>query len=127
MRGTFLPIALITLGVFFLLSNNVPEPGRGGLILFGLGVAFLIGRITTGRYGYAIPAGILIAIGTFASLPAVQPIFGQGISSSGTFFVLLGLGFVLAYVVGMRPAAVWPLFPATILVLLGLVLLGVGS
>ena len=56
---TFLPLALITLGVVFLLSNLIPERGRGGLVVLGLGAAFLIGRVTTGRYGYAVPAGIL--------------------------------------------------------------------
>ena len=53
---SFLPLALITLGVVFLLSNMVPQ-GRGGLIVIGLGAAFMIGRLTTGRYGYSVPAG----------------------------------------------------------------------
>lgn len=53
-RG-FLPLALITLGVVFLLSQLVPDRGRGALIVFGLGAAFAVGRLTTGRYGYAVP------------------------------------------------------------------------
>ena len=61
---SFLPLALITLGVVFLLGNLVPERGRGGLVVLGLGLAFLIGRITTGRYGYAVPSGILLGIGS---------------------------------------------------------------
>src|SRR5436189_211856 len=35
-RG-FVPLALITLGVVFLLSNLVPEEARGGLVVLGLG------------------------------------------------------------------------------------------
>jgi hypothetical protein len=122
---SFLPLALITLGVVFLLSNMVPEQGRGGLIVIGLGAAFMIGRWTTGRYGYAVPAGILIAIGAYVSTQASQN--ARGIGGSGLFFVMLGLGFALIYVVGLRPAAIWPLFPAAVLVGLGVILLGVSS
>src|SRR5882762_10836141 len=80
---SFLPLALITLGVVFLLGNLVPERGRGGLVVLGLGLAFLIGRITTGRYGYAVPAGLLLGIGSFISLQDLQPVRG-----GGPFFIL---------------------------------------
>src|SRR5438105_10193841 len=122
---SFLPLALITLGVVFLLSNLVPERGRGGLVVLGLGAAFLIGRVTTGRYGYAVPAGILLALGTFISLQELQTF--QGVRGGGPFFVLLGLGFASIYVIGARPGAVWPLFPATLMIGLGLVLFGAAS
>jgi len=122
---SFLPLALITLGVVFLLSNLIPERSRGGLIVLGLGVAFLIGRVTTGRYGYAVPAGILLAIGTYVSLQDTQTF--QAVRGAGLFFVCLGLGFALVYVVGLRPPAVWPLFPATLFIGLGLLLFGVTS
>jgi hypothetical protein len=49
------------------------------------------------------------------------------LQSASWFFLLLGGGFVLTYLVGMRPAAVWPLFPAAVLICLGLVLLGWAS
>ena len=122
---SFLPLALITLGVFFLLGNLVPERAHAGLVLLGLGAAFLIGRVTTARYGYAVPAGLLIAVGIYVSLPFIPP--GQPTSSAGWFFVLLGLGFALVYLIGLRPGTVWPLFPAAVLVGLGLVLFGLGS
>ena len=122
---SFLPLALITLGVVFLLGNLVPERGRGGLLVLGLGVAFLIGRLTTGRYGYATPAGLLIAIGAFISLQDLRGL--QGVTGAGSFFTLLGLGFGLVYAIGLRPWAVWPLFPAAVLVALGLMLMGVAS
>jgi len=120
-RRGFLPLALITLGVIFLLGNLVPGPGKGGLIVLGIGIAFLIGRITTGRYGYSVPAGILIGIGTYISL---RDIFGpQGLEGSGWFFMALGLGFGLTYLIG-RPSMIWPLFPAAVLICLSLVLFG---
>ncbi|HEY3061052.1 MAG TPA: DUF4097 family beta strand repeat-containing protein [Chloroflexota bacterium] len=122
---SFIPLALITLGVVFLLGNMVQGPGRGGLVLLGLGAAFAIGRLTTGRYGYSVPAGILLAIGSYVSLTAL---IGSGpLPNSGWFFLLLGLGFVLVYVLGMRPPAIWPLFPATVLIGLGLILFGWAS
>jgi hypothetical protein len=46
------------------------------------------------------------------------------LENSGWFFVMLGLGFVATYLIGMRPSAVWPLFPATVLIVLGLILFG---
>ncbi len=127
-RG-FLPLALITLGVVFLLSQLVPDRGRGALIVFGLGAAFAVGRLTTGRYGYAVPAGLLMALGVFIMVQEfnVLGLQTRGISSGGLFFVLLGLGFAAVYVIGLRPATIWPLFPAVILVGLGLVLLGAAS
>jgi hypothetical protein len=127
-RG-FLPLALITLGVVFLLSQMVPDRGRGALIVFGLGAACAVGRLTTGRYGYAVPAGILMALGVFILIQEfnVLGVQSRGISNGGLFFVLLGLGFAAVYIIGLRPAAIWPLFPAVILVGLGLVLLGAAS
>src|SRR5262245_24886381 len=125
MSRSFLPLALITIGVVFLLGNLIPGQGRGGLIVLGLGAALAIGRVTTGRYGYSVPAGLLMAIGIYVS---VQEMFGRAtLQNGGWFFVLLGGGFVLAYFVGMRPQAVWPLFPAAILICLGLLLFGVTA
>src|SRR3979411_3199809 len=111
---SFLPVALITLGVVFLLSTLVPGRGRGGLVVLGLGAAFLIGRVTTGRYGYAVPAGILLALGAYISMQDIQTF--QPMRGGGLFFVLLGLGFALVYVIGARASAVWPLFPASVLI-----------
>jgi hypothetical protein len=125
-RG-FLPLALITLGVVFLLSNMIPDRGRGALIVFGLGAAFAIGRLTTGRYGYAVPAGILMALGVYIVIHEINTPGVAGISSAGLFFVLLGLGFAAVYAIGLRPSEIWPLFPAVILAGLGLVLLGAST
>jgi putative adhesin len=126
---SFVPLALITVGVVVLLSNFasnfISDRSRGGLIVFGLGAAFAVGRVATGRYGYAVPAGILMALGAHFAAQSIE--IARGASGAGVFFVLLGLGFGLIYVIGLRPSAVWPLFPAVILVGLGVVLLGVAS
>lgn len=126
---SFLPLALITLGVVVLLSNFasnvISDRARGGLIVFSLGAAFGVGRLTTGRYGYAVPAGILMAVGAYIVTQSMDVL--RGASSAGLFFVLLGLGFVATYVVGLKAQSVWPLFLAAILIALGAVLLGVAS
>jgi hypothetical protein len=126
---SFLPLALITVGVVVLLSNFasslLSDRSRGGLIVIALGAAFAVGRLTTGRYGYAIPAGILMGIGAYIVLESMDAV--RGASSAGWFFVLLGAGFGVAYLLGLRPSGVWPLFPAVILIGLGAVLLGVTS
>jgi hypothetical protein len=115
----FLPLALITLGVVFLMGNLLPNASHGGLVVLGIGAVFLVGRLTTGRYGYAVPAGVLLGIGSYISL---QDLLGPGPdvgNGGGWFLILLGLGFGLVYLIGMRPAAVWPLFPGAVLVALG--------
>jgi hypothetical protein len=126
---SFLPLALITVGVVVLLSNFasslLSDRSRGGLIVIALGAAFAVGRLTTGRYGYATPAGILIGIGAWIVLESLDAT--RGASSAGWFFVMLGAGFGVAYLLGLRPSGVWPLFPAVILIGLGAVLLGVTS
>jgi putative adhesin len=118
----FLPFVLIGLGLVFLASNVLPRVGRGGLMLIALGLVFLIGRLTTARYGYAVPAGLLIGVGSFVALrDAAGPL------APGWLFVLLGAGFGLVYVIGFRPAALRPLFGGALLVGLGLVSLGFDS
>src|SRR5437764_15417634 len=99
----FVPLALIALGVVFLLSNLVPDRSRGGLIVLGLGAAFLVGRLTTGRYGYAVPAGILSGIGAYIILQ--ETVAPRGLNSGGLFFPLFGLGFGLIYAVGLLATA----------------------
>jgi catechol 2,3-dioxygenase-like lactoylglutathione lyase family enzyme len=67
-------VILIALGVAFLVANMLPAAVRGGVVLLGLGLAFLLGRLLTGRYGLAVPAGILLALGALAALdPAGAP------------------------------------------------------
>src|SRR5690242_15481743 len=80
---SFLPLALITVGVVVLLSNFasslISDRGRGGLVVFAMGAAFAVGRVTTGRYGYAVPAGLLMAIGLHIVVGAMD--IARGASS----------------------------------------------
>jgi hypothetical protein len=118
--GRIVPaLILIALGGVFLLGNVVPI---GGATLFlGLGMAFLVARFVTQNYGLAVPAGILLGFGSFVALSEAGLLPGD---DGGWFFILLGLGFLAVYVIGLRPSAVWPLFPAAVLTAFGAMLLG---
>ena len=112
-------LILIALGLVFL-AGNVLTIGGGALFL-GLGAAFLVARILTGAYGLAVPAGILLGFGAYVSLEEARILPAD---TGGWFFLLLGLGFLAVYIIGLRPAAVWPLFPAAILMAFGAMLMG---
>ncbi|MBI3967002.1 MAG: DUF4097 family beta strand repeat protein [Chloroflexi bacterium] len=113
---------LIALGILFLLGNLVMP--AGSLLFVGLGLAFVAARIVTGSYGHAVPAGVLLGFGTFVLLRQAGWLSSE---ESTWLFVLLGLGFIAVYVLGWRASAIWPLFPATALIGLGLTTLGWDS
>ncbi|HEX5506399.1 MAG TPA: DUF4097 family beta strand repeat-containing protein [Thermomicrobiales bacterium] len=115
------PLILIALGLAFLVGNLWNY--GGGLLFLGLGAAFLAARVLSGRYGFAVPAGILLGFGAFVALVEAG-VLKEDVGTGGWFFVLLGLGFAAVYVIGWRPAAIWPFFPAAGLLVSGLLLLG---
>src|SRR5439155_528479 len=59
---TFLPLALITLGVVFLLSNLIPERGRGGLVVFG---AASFGALASLSWIVAYWPAVLVLLGVW--------------------------------------------------------------
>jgi hypothetical protein len=105
-------LILIALGITILFGTSFPA---GGAWLFlGLGAAFFAARVITGRYGYAVPAGILLGFGSFVWLSETG--FLSGPSAGGMFFVFLGLGFLASYAIAGRPQAAWPVLPAMLLI-----------
>jgi hypothetical protein len=108
-------LILIALGVVALLDARLP--GGASWLFLGLGAAFLLARVLTGRDGYAVPAGILLGFGSFIWFTETGIL--RGPDAGGLFFVFLGLGFLVTYAIVARPRAVWPLFP-------GMVLIGFG-
>ncbi len=95
---------LIALGALFLGINLFGTPAEA--ILFVIGIAFLLARITTGNWGLAIPAGILMGIGGY-TLAVSQ--YGYADPRGGLFFMFFGMGWLAAYVFSFRFTAIWPL------------------
>ncbi|MCC6627594.1 MAG: DUF4097 family beta strand repeat protein [Chloroflexi bacterium] len=108
-------LILIALGAAFLITNLTALVFGGALILLGLATAFAIGRVVTGQRSLAVPAGVLAGIGGFVALKEAGLVTDGG----GWFFMMLGAGFLLTYVLGWRLGAVWPLFPAAALAIFG--------
>jgi hypothetical protein len=77
--------------------------------------------VLSGGYGFAVPAGILAGFGSFIALAEAGWLPGNG---GGWFFIMLGLGFVAVYLIGLRPAIIWPFFPAAALIGFGALLEG---
>ena len=105
-------LILIALGIVAL--GGVWFPGQGAWLFIGLGTAFLIARVLTGRCGYAVPAGILLAFGSYVWCTETRILNGP--QAGGMFFVFLGLGFIATYAIAARPAVVWPVFPGVLLI-----------
>ena len=111
-------IILIGLGVFFLFWQVFDLPG-GGLFLT-LGAAFLIARVATGQYGFAVPAGVLLGFGSFIAMQQAGVPLADG---GGWYFLLLGAGFLAVYVIGARWELTWPFYPAIGCAAFGLLLI----
>src|SRR3712207_2699678 len=75
-------LILVALGLVFLAGNLVPTPGA--VLFLGLGGAFLLARVATGVYGFAVPAGVLLGFGTFVGLTESRLLFGP--VAGGAFF-----------------------------------------
>ena len=71
-----------------------------------------------------MPAGILAGFGGYVALEEAGALPSHG---GGWFFILLGLGFLAVYVIGFRPAAIWPFFPAAALIGFGALIEGMVS
>src|SRR5947209_7064797 len=69
-------LILIAVGIVVLFGTWFPA---GGAWLFlGLGMAFLVARVLTGHYGYAVPAGILLGFGSFVWFSETGFLSGPG-------------------------------------------------
>jgi hypothetical protein len=113
--STIAAYVLIVFGVLFLIASVVPL--GGGIFLLGLGLVFLVARLTTGRHGYAAPAGILTGLGAYVALNDAGVLPGD---NGGWALLGLGLGFLAIYLLTGRPGAYWPIIPGGILAALGL-------
>ncbi len=123
---TTVAVILLVVGVIALLANITQSSVLGLLMLPALGLLFLGLGVTTHRFGFIIPGGILTGLG-IATFLSIQ-VFTPGDQETGGVVVLgLGLGFLVIPVFGHfmsepRGNHVWAFVPGIILGLIGLAL-----
>jgi hypothetical protein len=112
---------LIAIGAALLIGQLVGETGQ--FILLGIGLVLLVlfavsrnpGALIGGGIVTGLGAGVLVAANTEGDVAAAAVLFG------------LGFGFLGVWLVGtlmrVREASLWPLIPAAILVVIGIVVL----
>jgi Na+/H+ antiporter NhaD/arsenite permease-like protein len=107
-------IALIVIGtVLYLLERSRGIDAAAVFLL--MGSAFFAAYLYRREYGYLVPAGILLGLGTGTILGQTRYAFGD------TTLFGLGLGFIAIYVVSLlyeRKNRWWPLIPGGVLILL---------
>lgn len=116
--GAFL---LIAIGLLMLVGNLTGGNLAGGLVVLAIGIAFAAAFVLAPRYGFLIPAGILIGLGGGI---VIGQWAGASESDMAVYVVLgLGTGFLLIYAVDAlvtsKLGRFWPVIPAGILYLVG--------
>jgi hypothetical protein len=111
-------LALLGVAVNIVLPETLSGLG-GGLLLGGLGLAFVIVYLTDrSRWWAIIPAGVLLTLALVASLDNIN-----WINTGSLFFVGLGLTFlVVAILPNPSGQMQWAYIPAVVLVLMGALL-----
>lgn len=109
-------IVLILAGVLWLVKPHIEL--SGGTFLMGLGLLFLVLWAFFAKYGFLVPGGILLGLGT--------GLWASPMGAEGTgrilFFLSFGVGFILIYLLdrlrrGKSP--LWPLVPGGVLAGIG--------
>jgi hypothetical protein len=114
--GAIVAYLLILFGVLFLIAQLVTL--GYGVFLLGIGLAFAVARLATRRYGFAVPAGLLLGLGLYVALRDAGVVLTY---EAGSSLVCVGLGFLAIYLLGASPRRYWPLIPGAILIVLGFV------
>ena len=120
-------LVLLSLGATILLDDYAPgiaDRLGGGIFLGGIGLAFwLVYFLAPANWWAIIPGGVLVTLGVVASLDNVS-----GLDTGGIFFFGLAATFGLLALVrvdGRRMG--WPLIPAGILFVMGLLITASAS
>jgi hypothetical protein len=115
---TLLGLSVVSGSAVFL-SDFVGELG-GAIFLGGIALAFWLIFILHREHWWAgIPAGVLTTLAVVAGIGTAM----QGLAVGVIFFIGLGLTFLLLYVVPPPSGRmVWPLIPAGILLVMGILM-----
>ena len=121
-------LVLLSIGAIIAVNNLFPTFGElvsGALILGGIGLAFLVVYIVRPAFWWAIiPAGTMLTLAAITILG--QLINGEAVG--GVFFLGLAFTFaILAYIPTPQGKMRWPLIPAAVLLILGIVIVSASS
>jgi hypothetical protein len=118
-------LALIVVGLLVLLANTTQSEVLGLMFLPGLGIALLAYGLYTREYGFVVPGSIVTGLG-LGILLAVNVLTLEGTGTAGVILLGLASGFLAISVfspyVG-QPFFSWPIIPAGIIGLIGMMLL----
>ena len=116
-------LVLLSLAAVSVLDQFAPQVGEnwgGAIFLGGIGLAFwMIYFVKREHWWAVIPGGVLFTLALVAGLSSVL----AGVEVSGVFFLGLGLTFaLLAFLPTPEGRMKWPLIPAGVLLVLGLLM-----
>lgn len=121
-------LILIGLGLAFLAGQFIQQAWYGQLLLAGLGTAFLAAGLWQRNSGLLIPGGILAGLGAGVAAQAVM-VDASPTARGGVFLLCFAAGWalisLLSLVVSRR--MLWPLIPGAILALVGAALMAGGQ
>lgn len=122
-------IILLSLAALIILSEAFPGYGDrlgGGIFLGGIGLAFwVVYFIAPANWWAIIPGGVMLTLGVVASLDNINI---AGLETGGIFFLGLGATFGLLSLVKVEGRRMgWPLIPAGVLAIMGLLIMASAS
>jgi hypothetical protein len=122
-------LILTYLAVLIFMDRFLPEYAGalgGPLLLLTIGLSFwIIYILNTSFWWSIIPAGVLSTLAVVSSLDTLQ---AQGFDQGGIFFLGLGLTFgLLALIPTQAGRMKWPLIPAGILGVIGLIIFSAST
>ncbi len=117
-------MTLLSLALVVIMKWAAPALGgdwEGAIVLFGIGIGFLLSYIVERRNWWAIiPAGVLITLAIVARIDEYE----AGMTTAGLFFLGLGLTFGLVALLPTPQGEMrWAWIPSGILMLIGGLLL----
>lgn len=110
-------LILILAGLYFLVDALPGVDLPGSVFFLTVGLALLIARLTTGRYGLSIAGFVVFCLG--AGWSAMELLKLPGMYGIVATLLSLALAFLLIHICEYRRIGHWPLLPALILLVFG--------
>lgn len=110
-------LILILAGLYFLVDALPGVDLPGSVFFLAVGLALLIARLTTGRYGLSIAGFVVFCLG--AGWSAMELLKLPGMYGIVATLLSLALAFLLIHICEYRRIGHWPLLPALILLVFG--------